>query len=153
MPRAALYPFLVATTTRASRQHGIEVWRLPHHDRDLEIAFDRGERRVTVTASEGRRRLLALTVFDAPEANWQSVEHRYQTFSRDDSGSYLSALEMSGPFMEHEEERGRLELEPRAFSAAFDLGDIDPVPFREQWMKDGVETIHPLQPLVTHAAR
>src|SRR5439155_15901581 len=41
MPRAAMYPILVGTTTRASREHGIEIWHLPHHPRDLEVAFDR----------------------------------------------------------------------------------------------------------------
>ena len=37
MPRAALYPFMVGTTTRASRLHGMNEWHLPHHPLDLDV--------------------------------------------------------------------------------------------------------------------
>ena len=42
MPRAAMYPFLVGTTTPESRKHGIEVWHLPHYPNDLDVTIETG---------------------------------------------------------------------------------------------------------------
>jgi hypothetical protein len=153
MPRAAMYPFLVGTSTAAARQHGIEVWHLPHHLADLEVGFERGEGEITVTAAEGGKPILALRLTDGGEVAWEPVDHRYQTFMHDQAGDYISPLEMTGPFMEHEEERGSLVLHPHAFTRAIDPNEVTTRPFREQWMRDGVETIHPLQTLAAHAGR
>ncbi|MBI5709958.1 MAG: acetoacetate decarboxylase family protein [Candidatus Eisenbacteria bacterium] len=152
MPRSAMYPFMVGTTTAAARRHGIEVWKLPHLPADLEVEFDRHDSEVRVTAAEGGCPVLELTVCD-PGLAWQPVEHRYQTWSQDGAGLYLSNLMMRGAFMESEEERGSLRLHPHAFAAGIELGEITDTPFREQWMRDGVESIHPLQPLPAFAER
>ncbi len=147
MPRAAMYPILVGTTTAASREHGIEVWHLPHLPKNLEVRFDRSAHEIRVTAGEGGSEALALSVTAEERVAWETVDHRYQTFMNDDSGAYLSVLTMKGPFMEHEEERGRLILHPHAFTASLDPRAVQTTPFREQWMKDGRETIYPLQSL------
>jgi len=153
MPRAAMYPFLVGTTTPASRQHGIEVWHLPHYPDDLEVEFERGDGRIVVTAAAGGKPILTLRVTDGGGVGWETVEHQYQTFMHDENGSYISPLVMSGPFMEHEEERGSLELHSHLFTRAIERDEVTTSPFREQWMRDGVETIHPLQPLVAPVGR
>jgi hypothetical protein len=150
MPRAALYPFMVGTTTQASRLHGSEVWHLPHHPKELEIDLVRGDGEIRLAAREGTAILeLVVTV----DAGWEQVEHRYQTFMNDDQGAYLSELTMAGPFMEHEEERGSLVLHRHPFTAALDPPSIATAPFREQWMKQGRESIFPLQTLVSAVAR
>jgi hypothetical protein len=153
MPRAAMFPFLVGTTTPESRRHGIEVWRLPHHPADLDVSFQRREGEVAVTAAEGGKPILTLRLTDSGEVAWEQVEHRYQTFMHDEGGSYISPLVMAGPFMEHEEERGSLVLYPHTFTSAIDPDEVTTTPFREQWMRDGVETIHPLQTLAAYAGR
>ncbi len=153
MPRAAMFPFLVGTTTPESRRHGIEVWRLPHHPADLEVAFTRGAAGIQAAASEGGRPILALRITEAAEVEWHPVEHRYQTFMHDEAGHYMSPLVMTGPFMEHEEERGGLVLHPHPFTALLPADEVNPTPFREQWMRDGVESIHPLQTLAAYAGR
>jgi len=84
---------------------------------------------------------------------WEPVDHRYQTFMHDSGGDFISPLVMNGPFMEHEEERGSLVLHPHAFNAAIRIDDVTTTPFREQWMRDGVEVIHPLQTLAAYAGR
>jgi len=88
-----------------------------------------------------------------PEIGWQEVDHRYQTFSADESGTYLSALRMAGPFQENEEERGSLKLHAHPFAAAVEPEGVTTTPFREQWMTQGTETIFPLQPLAALAGR
>lgn len=152
MARAAMYPFLVGTTTPQAREHGISVWHLPHHPADLEVRFEREADRIAVHASQGGP-ILSMEITDAGEDVWDRVEHRYQTFMHDEAGTYLSPLVMRGPFMEHEEERGSLTLHPHAFTGALDPDEVTPTPFREQWMKDGVELIHPLQTLTAYAGR
>ena len=150
MPRAALYPFMVGTTTKASRQHGSEIWHLPHHPRELEIEIVRGDGELRLAARDGSP-ILELTVTE--DAGWEQVEHHSQTFMNDENGAYLAELTMAGPFMEHEGERGSLALHRHAFTAAVDPSAVPTVPFREQWMKQGRETIHPLQTLVSAVAR
>jgi hypothetical protein len=153
MPRAAMYPFLVGTTTAESRRHGMEVWHLPHYPDDLDVTFERGDGRISVIAAAGAKPILTLRVTDSGEVGWETVEHRYQTFMHDGGGTYISPLVMAGPFMEHEGERGRLELHSHLFTRAVDPDEVTTIPFREQWMRDGVETIHPLQPLAAPVGR
>ena len=153
MPRAAMFPFLVGTSTPEARRHGIEVWHLPHYPNDLEVSFERGDGQITVAASDGGNPILTLRVTDSGEAAWETVDHRYQTFVHDEGGGYLSPLVMTGPFMEHEGERGSLILHSHLFTRAIDADEVNTTPFREQWMRDGVETIHPLQPLAATVGR
>ena len=72
MPRAAMYPFQIATTTPASRQHGIEVWRLPHYMQDVEVDLRRSEWEIAVAVSQSGRPILNLTVTGMPEVGWQT---------------------------------------------------------------------------------
>ena len=44
LPKSAFYPYLVATTTRAAREHAIERWHLPHWLSDVEIDFEQFQR-------------------------------------------------------------------------------------------------------------
>ena len=37
---AAFFPFLVGTTTKASREHAIKLWHLPHFMDDIQIEFE-----------------------------------------------------------------------------------------------------------------
>jgi hypothetical protein len=153
MPRAAMYPFQVGTTTAASRKHGMEKWKLPHHPEDLTVAFDRQEHKVKISASCNGRAILDLEVHHPGRVEWQEVEHTYQTFMHDARGTYLSPLVMRGAFMESEEELGKLTWHGHPFEDRITADDIDPTPFREQWMRDGVESIHPIQTLEVFAGR
>lgn len=149
MPRAAMCPVLVGTSTKSARDHGIELWHLPHHMRDIHIEFAREEREIRVDASEGGSPILSMAVTDTAGVEWQPVEHLYQTFMVDHAGAFMSRVVMTGDFLEHEEERGSLRLYPHAFNAALELDEVVTTPFREQWMKRGMETFHPIQELAT----
>jgi len=153
MARAAMFPFLVGTTTRAAREHGMSVWHLPHHPTDLDVRIDRKQGEITLHAADPAGPILEMVITDAGEVEWEKVEHRYQTFMHDDGGTYMSPLVMRGPFMEHEDERGSLTLHAHAFTGAVDPDEVTTTPFREQWMRDGIESIHPLQTLTATAAR
>jgi hypothetical protein len=146
LPKAAFYPYLVATTTRASREHAIERWHLPHWMEDVAVGFRSGERSLTARVEIGGAPVAELTVTDH---SWNPVSHLYQSFMRDDDGAYLANIIMEGEQSEHEEEAGRLELHEHAFNRDLDLSEIYESPFRELWMRNGAQTFHPLIQLAT----
>lgn len=144
LPRAAFFPFLLGTTTRASREHAIERWHLPHFMEDIELAFHATNGEIRLEAAQGGAPIVDMRITDY---GWEPAEHLYQSFMRDASGSYMAKILMAAPFSENEEERGDLELHPHAFTAAIDRDAVTTTPFRELWMRDGLQTFHPLQQL------
>jgi hypothetical protein len=141
MPKSALYPYCVATTTQAAREHAIERWHLPHYMRDVSIAFTRSSGRMSARVSDGTAPVLDLHV---TAHRFAPVKHRYQSFMHDDRGGYLANVLMEGPQSEHEDQRGSLALFAHAIHAGLDLESVEPVPFRELWMGQGLQTFDPL---------
>ncbi|MGH7721001.1 MAG: hypothetical protein ACREON_19410 [Gemmatimonadaceae bacterium] len=150
MPRSAFYPFILGTTTREAREHAIERWHLPHHMQNVDVRVDRGERESRIHVSEQGSPIVELTI---AEYEWRSVETHFQSFMSDDQGFYTSSIVMAGEFSEHEEERGSLRLHPHPMTGAIAIEDVSTVPFREQWMRNGVQSFHPLQKLSLFARR
>ena len=146
LPKSALYPYRVGTTTKAARDHAIERWHLPHWMEDVEMRFLRDGRRLTVSVGAGGRPVLELEV---NEHSFNPVSHLYQSFMKDDSGAYIARITMEGGQSEHEDEMGRLRLHPHPFHAGLDIDDVSETPFRELWMRDGMQTFEPLAQLET----
>jgi hypothetical protein len=142
LPKSAFYPYLVATTTRAARDHAIERWHLPHWMEDVQVRFERQGSRVSaqVASAEGEP-LAELTIGDH---SWSPVSHLYQSFMRDEQGAYLANIVMEGSQSEHEEETGKLVLHDHPFHKDLVISEVYEVPFRELWMRDGLQTFDPL---------
>jgi hypothetical protein len=81
------------------------------------------------------------------------VEHPYQAFMNDDEGAYTSTIEMAGKFSENEEERGGIVIHSQAMTNLLADWEVDVTPFRELWMRDGLQTFHPLKTLASLAPR
>ena len=147
LPKSAFYPYRVATTTKAARDHAIERWHLPHWMEDVRLDFDRQGRRITarVAAVDGEP-LAELSISDH---SWDSVSHLYQSFMKDTQGAYLANIVMEGVQSEHEEETGKLLLYEHAFNEDLVIPDVLDLPFRELWMRDGRQTFDPLIQLQT----
>jgi len=141
LPKGAFYPYLVATTTKAAREHAIARWHLPHWMEDIAMAFVPGERRLTAKVSLDGAPVAELTITDH---SWAPVSHPYQSFMKDTSGSYLAKIQMEGSQSEHEEETGLLRLHDHPFHKDLSIADVFEVPFRELWMREGVQTFQPL---------
>jgi len=77
LPRAAFFPFLVGTTTKASREHAIKLWHLPHFMHDIEINFEVGAHDITVHAAHGGSKILDMRI---PDYEWEPVEPHSQAF-------------------------------------------------------------------------
>ncbi len=141
MPNSAMYPWQVATTTKAAREHAIERWHLPHWMEDVEIEFQRTPGKIVGTVKAEGALACELTV---TEHSWKPVSHLYQSFQKDDSGLYLANIVFEGAKSEHEEEAGRVVLHECGFNRDLVLSEVYETPFREMWMRDGCQLFDPL---------
>ena len=146
LPKSAFYPYLVATTTRAARDHAIERWHLPHWMEDVAIRFTPAANRLTVNVDADGSPVAEMTVSDY---SWSPVSHLYQSFMRDGDKSYLANITMEGEQSEHEEETGHVRLHEHAFNKDLVLSEVYDIPFREIWMRNGAQTFQPLVQLET----
>ena len=141
LPKNALYPYMVGTTTKASREHAIERWHLPHWMEDIGVDFQRDDKTGIAKIAADNAPVAELKV---TAHSWGHVKHLYQSFMKDGSGAYYANIEMEGKQSEHEEETGSLQLFDHPFHEKISIADVSDVPFREVWMKDGVQTFDPL---------
>jgi hypothetical protein len=145
LPKSAFFPWQVATTTRAAREHAIERWHLPHWMEDVEIDLDRSlPGRTTARVKADGSLALELTV---TEHSWQPVSHLYQSFQKDDSGAYLASILFEGEKSEHEDEKGAIVLHDNAFNKDIVVSEVYETPFRELWMRRGCQLFDPLAQL------
>ena len=143
LPKAALYPFIVATSTEYGRKEGIERWRLPHLMLDIDMEFTEGEGELSVAVSaEGD----PVCEMSGTSHEFEPAELFFHSFMSDDTGNFKSNLTMRGEgYSEHEFERGSLTLHEHEMTAGLTIDEIADYPFREQWMKGGVEIFTPLE--------
>jgi hypothetical protein len=146
LPKSAFYPYLVATTTKAARDHAIERWHLPHWMEDVGVGFSQDGPRIVASVTADGAPVAELAISDH---SWNPVSHLYQSFMKDDRGAYLANIVMEGEQSEHEEETGRIVLHDHPFNRDLILSDVYEIPFRELWMRKGVQTFDPLIQLQT----
>ncbi len=142
MAKSAFYPFLVGTSTEASRAHAIERWHLPHYMEDLDIDFMPSDGRMRVEVREGDRPIMDFEIADHQS---EPVDHLYQSFMVNGDSRFKVDIHMRGPHSEHEEELGSLKLYEHPMTARLTLDQVAAFPFREQWMRDGVQVFEELE--------
>ena len=143
LPKAALYPFIVATSTEYGRKEGIERWRLPHLMLDIDMEFTEGEGEISVAVSAAGYPICEMS---GTSHEFEPAELLFHSFMSDDTGNFKSNLTMRGEgYSEHEFERGSLTLHEHEMTAGLTIDEIADYPFREQWMKSGVEIFTPLE--------
>ena len=142
LPKAAFYPFVVGTSTTESREHAIERWHLPHYMKDLDISLDEDDDRMAVRVRDDGRPVLD---FSVTKHDFRRVRHLYNSFMADDDGRFKVNIYMEGPHSEHEEEQGELTLYEHPMLEGLTLDEVSTYAFREQWLKDGVQTFEELE--------
>tara|TARA_Y100000590_G_scaffold332892_1_gene378530 strand:+ start:9739 stop:10410 length:672 start_codon:yes stop_codon:yes gene_type:complete len=143
LPKAALYPFSVATSTEFGRKEGIERWRLPHFMRDIDVEFVEGESELSVSVSADGDPICEMS---GTSHEFEPAELLFHSFMSDEAGDFKSNLTMRGDgYSEHEFERGSLTLYEHEMTSGLTINEIADYPFREQWMKGGVEIFTPLE--------
>jgi hypothetical protein len=141
LPMSAFFPWQVATTTKAAREHAIERWHLPHWMEDVEVQFVREKGRLTAKVKAEGAPALDMTI---TEHSWQPVSHLYQSFQRDDTGTYVANILFEGEKSEHEEETGSIVLHDNPFNRDIVVSEVYETPFRELWMRKGCQRFDPL---------
>lgn len=146
LPKAAFYPFMVATSTPESRAHAIERWRLPHVMKDMDFTFDQLDNGMKVTVADGDQPVVELTVTDH---EFESVVNPYHCFTvgldDSDKGRYKVNIFMHAPHSAHEEEEGELILHEHEMTSMLNLQDVASYPFREEIYQAGFQTFEELE--------
>lgn len=141
-PHGAVYPLVVASSSREARDHAIDLWHLPHFNEDIYIEFAEqpggGGIRGKVFCHRDEP-IVELSV--ARSGAWGPVYQLYQSFQ----DGFIGVMDMQGRLSEHEEGTGAIRLYPEhRFFENLDLSAMDTQPVREMWMKEGVESYHGL---------
>jgi hypothetical protein len=144
LPKAAFFPFMVATSTEASRLHAIERWHLPHYMKDLDFTFEEGGGRMKVTVRDEGAPVVELTV---TEHDFVPQMNPYHAFTVDQAVGerYKVNIYMEAPHSDHEFEEGELVLHPHAMTEALTPEEVSSYPFREEWYRAGMQTFEELE--------
>ena len=142
LPKAAFFPFMVGTSSEASRKHAIERWHLPHYMKDIDINFEGESGEVLVTARDQGKPILEMTVTDF---DFEAAKNVYSCFTADGAERFKVNIFMEAPHTEHEEERGSLTLYEHPMTAGLTLEDVETYPFREEWYRSGMQTFERLE--------
>ncbi len=141
-PKAGFYPFLAATSSEESRRHRSEAFRIPHLAENIDARFveSAGTLQVNIWTRTGP--VVDLTV---TQHKWESTTHLLHTFMTHGKQRYKANLQISGRYTVHENEHGRMTMHHHPMTTALTLEEISPYPFREHWLKEGVELFDPLE--------
>jgi len=142
LPKAAFFPFMVGTTTEASRRHAIDRWHLPHFMSDLDIKFTETEGVMNVHVLDQSNPVLDLEV---TEFDFEPSTNMYSCFTVGDGSRHRVNIFMQAPHTEHEEERGSLTLYEHPMTAGLTIDEINTYPFREEWYTAGLQTFEELK--------
>lgn len=144
LPKAAFYPFAVATSTEAAREHAIERWHLPHYMADLDFDFEEDDDTMTVRVREGEDPVLDMTVTSHEHREQTNPYHAF-TVDEDSETAYKVNIYMQGPHSEHEFEEGSLTLHDHPMHDVLTRAEVDSFPFREEWYRAGLQTFEELE--------
>lgn len=142
LPKAAFFPFMVGTSTEASRQHAIERWHLPHYMKDLDIDFEQTNEEMTVRVRDDADPVLDLAVTQYEFVRTQNI---YTAFTVAGDDRYKVNIYMEADHTEHEEERGSLVLHEHPLTEGLAIDEVNSWPFREEWYGKGMQTFEPLE--------
>jgi hypothetical protein len=143
-PKGAFFPFMVGTSSKKSRSRRREVLRVPHYSQNIDVQFIESSDQIDVRVQGGDERVVDLAV---TQHRWKSTTHLLHTFMVDGSQRLKADLQITGRYSVHEQERGRMTLHPHPMTRLLTLDEVSPYPFREHWLKEGFEVIHPAEVL------
>lgn len=142
LPKAAFFPFMVATSTEVSREHAIERWKLPHYMKNVDFEFAEGDGTMTVRVTDDDAPVLELTV---TEHDFGDALNPYHCFTVGGDDRFKVNIFMEAPHSEHEEEAGELILHPHPITEGLTIDDVSSYPFREEWYRAGVQTFEEME--------
>jgi hypothetical protein len=140
-PRTALFPFAVAISHPQMRVEAAERFHVKMWDAEIKIEFEEQERSLSVKMAADGNPVVDLTIYDYV---WEHVFDVYQCYIEAPDGRYVAQFSVEGATSDHEEGRGSLRLHTHSFNEALAGTEIDSVPFREVWIRNGMQSFEPL---------
>ena len=142
LPKAAFYPFMLATSTEAARRHAMERWHLPHYMKDLEFSFENRDGLMRTRVLDEGSPVLELTV---SEHSFEPVTNPYHCFMVNGDERLKVNIFMNAAHSQHEEETGELVLYEHPMTEALTLEEVSTYPFREEWYGPGIQTFEEVE--------
>jgi hypothetical protein len=142
LPQAAFYPFMLATSTEAARNHAIERWHLPHYMKDLQFSFEEADGEMRVSVFDEGAPVLELKV---SEHSFKPVTNPYHCFMVNGDERLKVNIFMNAAHSQHEEETGELLLYPHPMTERLNLQEVSSYPFREEWYGPGIQTFEEVE--------
>jgi hypothetical protein len=142
MPQAAFYPFMLATSTEAARDHAIERWSLPHYMKDLDFSFDADGGEMKIGVFDEGSPVLEMTV---SEHSFKKVNYPYHCFMTRGDERLKVNIFMNAEHSQHEEETGELTLYQHPMTDPLTLDEVSSYPFREEWYGPGIQTFEEVE--------
>lgn len=142
LPKAAFYPFMLATSTEESRAHAIERWHLPHYMKNLDFSFVKEDDKMTLGVFDEGAPVLEMTV---SEHSFEAVTNPYHCFMTNADERLKVNIFMNAPHSQHEEETGELVLYEHPMTESLTLQEVSSYPFREEWYTAGVQTFEEVE--------
>jgi len=142
LPKAAFYPFMLATSTEAARRHAMERWHLPHYMKDLEFSFENRDGLMRTRVLDEGSPVLELTV---SEHSFEPVTNPYHCFMVNGEERLKVNIFMNAAHSQHEEETGELVLYEHPMTEALTLEEVSTYPFREEWYGPGIQTFEEVE--------
>jgi hypothetical protein len=142
LPQAAFYPFMLATSTEAAREHAIERWNLPHYMKDLDFSFEESDGQMRVSVFDEGSPVLKLSV---SQHSFVPADFPYHCFMTNGDERLKVNIFMNAPHSQHEEETGELILYEHPMTEALTLSEVSPYPFREEWYEAGIQTFEEVE--------
>ncbi len=143
-PKAGFYPFIAATSSETSRAHLYERMRVPMHPENLDLQLIERDGELRIRAWAEQSPVVDLTV---TQHKWHSSTHLLHSFTMDGDRRLKADVQIHGRYTMHEHERGRITLFDHPITSMLTLDEVARYPFREHWLKEGYELVHPLESL------
>lgn len=143
-PKAGFFPFLAGTTSEASRTYLEETRCMPTWSGDLDAQFIERADRIRIVMSSCGKPIVDFTV---TEHLWQDSTHLLQTHMIDGDRRLKADMQISGSYTMHEREEGSMTLFEHPMTDSLTLDEVAQYPFREHWLKEGCEIVHPVEAL------
>lgn len=140
-PKAGFYPFLAAASSDEARRHLCDVRRIPTWPHTISAQFIERADRIRVRMDAQGAPVVDVTV---TEHVWQPSSHLLQTHMMDGEQRLRADLHITGHYTMHEHEEGQMTLFAHPMTAAIQLDELSPTPFREHWLKEGTERFDPV---------
>ncbi|MCE2455183.1 MAG: hypothetical protein J4G12_05105 [Gemmatimonadetes bacterium] len=141
-PKAGFFPFLAATSSEEARRIKGERLHFPFWNESIDAQFIEGDDYLRVRAFVDGAEVVDLRV---TQGDWELATHILQGYMMRGNERLRATLHITGDYTVHEDEGGSMLVHPHSMTEKLTRGEIAERPFREHWIKNGIEVFHEVE--------